>query len=352
MGKTVENYLLGMEVGAAQSFGNMTVFPLLTPLDGGPEYITLREALERGVFSVTEVSHGGSVPDLQVKNTGDVAVLLLDGEELAGAKQNRILNTTILVAPRTGLKVPVSCTEQGRWNYVSAEFAESGNIMARSLRSAHMMEVQENLAASKEFRSNQGAVWNRIADMALVAGVSSKTGAMNDVFKAKKSDLDDYLKSFRAVDGQKGLLSFLEGRAVGFDFVSRPEAFGRLFPKLVRSYAMEAMLAAEVKGNGKAGKRGRKGGKEGEGQDDKSPSPEEAKAFLSAAAACDEERHDSVGMGSYYRYAGNAMVGSALAVEDKVVHMAFFKIAEAGAKSAGTADTMAGMGRRRRFRII
>jgi hypothetical protein len=339
MGKTIENYLSGMELGAAQSFGNMAVFPLLTSVDGGPEYITLKEALEKGVFAVTETSEGGSVPELKVENKGRVAVLLLDGEELYGAKQNRVLNTTILVAAGTATKIPVSCTEQGRWSYVSSEFGESGHLMERSLRSVNMMGVHASLVASHEFRSNQGAVWDGVANLARAANVSSRTGAMKDVYEAKRAALDDYLKSFHAVEGQKGMLAFLDGKAVGFDFVSRPVAFERLFPKLVKSYAMEAMLAAENKGKDKAG-RGAKTAVE-------APSADAARAFLAVAGACEEQRHESVGLGWYYRYSGKDVVGSALAVEDKVVHMAFFSVEE-----AEEAGPMAGMNRRRAFRII
>ena len=61
MDKSVETYLLGMELGAGQSFENMAVFELLRAQDGGPDYITLREAIEKGVFSVT-VTSGGNPP--------------------------------------------------------------------------------------------------------------------------------------------------------------------------------------------------------------------------------------------------------------------------------------------------
>jgi len=55
----------------------------------------------------------GSVPDLLVDNRGDVRVLFLEGEELIGAKQNRILNTSVLVPAHSKIKIPVSCVEPG-----------------------------------------------------------------------------------------------------------------------------------------------------------------------------------------------------------------------------------------------
>lgn len=356
MGKSIENYLREMGIGEAQSFENMAVFPLTWPQNGGPEYITLREALERGVFTVTETSEGGSVPELRVENKGDIAVLLLDGEELAGAKQNRIINTTILVAPKSGLKVPVSCTEQGRWSYVSREFAESGHQVHYKLRSVNMRAVHSNLEASREFRSDQNRVWDEVAKLSEDAKIVSATGAMKDVYDAKGAELDDYLKSFRVVDGQKGLLVFLDGKPVGFDFVSRPAAFGLLFPKLVKSYAMEAMLAAEEpkrrerlrKAKGKDTGQDPEGKKDGAGKRrGVALSADKARAFLATAAACDEQKNEPVGMGSYFRYAGPGMVGSALAVDEAVVHMAFF-----GVEEADKAGNVARMGSRRGFRII
>jgi len=58
----------------------------------------LSEVTAAGALEVTEVSEGGSVPTLRVVNKGDRAVFLLDSEELVGAKQNRILNTSVLIA--------------------------------------------------------------------------------------------------------------------------------------------------------------------------------------------------------------------------------------------------------------
>ncbi len=341
MDKSVETYLLGMELGAGQSFENMAVFELLRAQNGGPDYITLREAIEKGVFSVTETSEGGSVPELMVVNKGDVAVLLLDGEEVRGAKQNRILNTTILVGPKSSIKVPVSCVEHGRWSYQSREFAESGNVMHREMRALNVLQVNESLKSVKQFRSDQGEIWDKVAELACDMNVPSSTGAMRDVYAAKEADLDGYLKSLRLVEGQKGILVFVDGKPAGMDFVSREAAFATLFPKLVKSYAMEAMLVTQRR------KRGR-----GKGDSEKAlakPTADEARAFLKRAAESDEKKYESVGLGWSYRYAGPGIVGSALAFNDKVVHMAFFGVDDA--ERAEEPGNMAGTRMRRGFRI-
>jgi hypothetical protein len=339
MDKSVEHCLLGMELGAGASFENMAVFELLRPQNGGPEYITLREAIERGVFAVTEVSEGGSVPELLVSNKGDAAVLLIDGEEVRGAKQNRVLNTTILVAARSTLKVPVSCVEHGRWSYQERELRPSGNVMHREMRAANVRKVNASLASVRQFRSDQGEIWDKVDELHDALSVPAGTSAMNDVYEAKGADLDSYLKSFRLADGQKGILVFVEGRPAGLDFVSRAAAFATLFPKLVRSYAMEAMLVTERRrrGRGDAGSATAK------------PTAEEAREFLKRAVASDEKRYESVGLGWAYRYAGPGIVGSALALNDDVVHIAFFSLDESGRTE--DPGPMAGSRVRRNWRL-
>ncbi len=80
--------------------GALGVLPVHSDRVGKVEYITYDEALKNESIAVTEVDEGGSVPELRLQNTGDQRVLILDGEQLIGAKQNRVLNTTILVEAR------------------------------------------------------------------------------------------------------------------------------------------------------------------------------------------------------------------------------------------------------------
>ena len=97
------------EVAEPRGFANLTLIPLLHHGSKKPEYLTLDEAMATGRFHVTEVSEAGHVPELRVRNDLDRPVLLLDGEELVGAKQNRVVNLTILVGAQSTLTIPVSC---------------------------------------------------------------------------------------------------------------------------------------------------------------------------------------------------------------------------------------------------
>lgn len=86
---------------AEREVGNPVLFRSLsmTPLIGQsrePGDLLMEEALSQGCARVSEVSESGIVNQLKFVNRCDRSVLLLDGEEIIGAKQNRTLNITIL----------------------------------------------------------------------------------------------------------------------------------------------------------------------------------------------------------------------------------------------------------------
>ena len=99
-----------VRIGDPQRFQMLSVFPLFTGTDGGVDYLLSDEALQTEALVVTEVSESGSVPNLLVENKSDRRVLFLEGEELIGAKQNRILNTSVLIAAITfESAIPMRC---------------------------------------------------------------------------------------------------------------------------------------------------------------------------------------------------------------------------------------------------
>ena len=129
MDTVIKNYLEQIKVGRKQSFKNLSIYPLLSTYSSGLEYLLLDEALAGGFMEVVELDNDGSVRELKVVNKSPEMILILDGEELVGAKQNRIVNTTILVQANTTIVIPVSCVEHGRWSYDSPSFHSQERMM-------------------------------------------------------------------------------------------------------------------------------------------------------------------------------------------------------------------------------
>jgi hypothetical protein len=278
---------------------------------------------------VREVSDSGIVGDLLVMNTGSIAVLALDGEELAGAKQNRILNTTVLLAPDSRTVIPVSCTEQGRWHYaVSREFKSSDSFAPPRIREHAKRAVNESLASELGFRADQGAVWDHVACLAAEARVHSTTRAMSDVVKARLPNLDRIAARFAAQPGQCGLLAFADGEVLGFDAVSRSYVYSSLHTRLLRSY----LLDTESEGNSLPA----------------ADYESMAIGFLQSCAASEQRSFKSPALGDDFRYTGGRVVGSALLAAGEVVHSAFFHASAKG--QPGGAPSMRGFQTRRAFR--
>jgi ARG and Rhodanese-Phosphatase-superfamily-associated Protein domain len=209
------------------------LFPLRTP---AADYLTLDEALPRGL-AITEVSESGSVPELAVRNPLDERVLLYDGEELVGAKQNRILNVTVLVDAHSTLPIPVSCVEQGRWSHRSAAFspaphASNPELRRRKAEVLHQQPLTRGLA--------QGEVWDAVADKARRMRIDSPTGANADTFRSRLRDLEPLESAFPIEPGQSGAVLAL-GDTLCLDWVSRPDAFTQLWPKLRAGYLLDAL---------------------------------------------------------------------------------------------------------------
>jgi|GEM_PF-117355 len=308
MGSIVREHLTGLKFGEMQTFKNMAILPIFMSINDGPDYLTLKEALDAKHLIITEVDQSGSVPMLKVINTANRLILLLDGEELIGAKQNRVLNTSILLAQNSKTLIPVSCTEQGRWAYTSAAFDYSEAFMSHKARSGKLRAVTLSLHEGRGYSSDQGQVWAEIEKLHLAAGTSSRTRAMRDVYTAKTKDLEAYLQTFTYAPQQRGLLVFINGEVVGFDIVSREMAYKTVHPQFVKSYAMDALLQST--------------------EQPAEPSVKEATNFLQKAMKCNESRFEAVGQGYDYRFEGPKVIGSALVHSERVIHMAFFKADE------------------------
>jgi len=324
----IQNYLNEAKVGRKQSHRNLAMYPLLSSYAVGLKYITLDEALSQGLIEVMERDEVGSVPELKVINKSPCMILILDGEELVGAKQNRIVNTTILIQGKSTTVIPVSCVEQGRWAYESREFGSEERLMAAQLRAKKSEQVHRSIRRSDGFRSDQSAIWEEISSKAARMGADSPTMAMSEIYEKKKSLLADYVEHFRLVDMQVGAVFMINGRVAGLDTFGRTETFGKVFRKLIESYALDAIDWSEQESFGKTLKSN-------------------VTKFLWAANNASVESHQSVGLGTDIRLESRTLTGFALAHEKKILHLAVFARRNGSSEGSYTARMQRFSSRRR-----
>jgi len=328
MEHVMRDRLQNVQLGKVQHFRNVSIYPLFLEARAVVDHLVLKEAIEQDLVVIREVDEGGHVPELVVVNNADKPLLILDGEELFGAKQNRVLNTTVLLRKKTATIIPVSCTEQGRWHYEAKTFKDSGYIMSPRIRGVKNRSVQESLYRSGNYQSDQGAVWSGIHEQAVDASVQSPTGAMRDIHEARKADVGDYEQHFPCLDGQQGILVAIGGSVVGMDMVSNGGSYAMLHSKLVKSYLMDAILR--------------------ETEPSKPVDEATARQFLDDIAECRVDRYKSVGHGWDLRYEGRRLFGSALEYRKGLVHLAAF--AADGVVQRNDGGGMAGFSRRASYR--
>ena len=319
-------YFSDLDFGDIQVFEKMSVIPLICPDDQSSVYLTLKEALNMNLLSIHEVDNSGSVPELKAINKSELPVLILDGEELIGAKQNRVLNASILLKNNSETIIPVSCTEQGRWSYNSDEFHDEGSVIKHSIRMSKRSSVSQSLDLEDNYMSDQSSIWNGIRDTIKNKHYDSPTSAHRDIYENNSSDINKYVESFDLSEEQIGVLVSLNGDIVGIDTVSSPVAYKVLHDKIIKSYAIEAALKEKKKDHQKFNKR-------------------KVKSFIFDINHSKESKYKSIGHGWDHRFISDSVLGSALICQDEIVHASFFKNVV-----QNDYDNMSSLGLRRIFR--
>jgi hypothetical protein len=82
----------GIRFGTPKRVEAVTLVPLIRDGDDGPDALLLEEGIRGGHSRVAEVSESGVVNAIRVEHDGALPLLILDGELVLGAKQNRLFN--------------------------------------------------------------------------------------------------------------------------------------------------------------------------------------------------------------------------------------------------------------------
>ena len=290
-------WLSSCQVGSPVEVDDLAVFPLSGRSAELPRALSLDAALQQKAVSIREVSESGSVNQLKVENLGERPLFIMAGEVLTGARQDRVLKHDLWLAPDSGpVVVEAFCVEHGRWAYRGdrKHFESDGTISNAKVRAAALSP------------GGQGGVWQSVDETSARMGVASPTKALNAVYHDPRSkerieritrrlaDLVDEREEMRGVAVQVG------NRIVAVDVFPDRRILRSLWPKLVKSYAVEAVQARSELD---------------------SLSRSRVESFLEAAQQAESRELDTPGRGRLVALGSSQLTGSALSLEDGLVHL-------------------------------
>lgn len=141
---------------------------------------TLDDLFDEKKIIVEEISHSGSVPEVKITNDSENYLLLIDGEAIEGAKQNRIILNSMIIDQMSSALVPVNCVEQGRWQYKTSKFEKGSFSLSPKIRN----KKTEYL---KNGNDSQNVIWQEIDELANKENKNSITSNLGEILSRERS---------------------------------------------------------------------------------------------------------------------------------------------------------------------
>ena len=237
-----------LTIAAPIVFGAVALFPVIdSEIPARPEgdFHLLPEALEARTFTVTEQDSSGSVPTLEVTNSGSKPVLLLAGDVVQGGKQDRIIVAdTVVPAGTRDLDIAVNCVEHGRWQQGATGVAfgyggrgeaglkkvvQTGKSQSKTWAAVASLNARKGQAieASEELSPSTGTYMASLKSAGVSARVEPATKALVDGLSARSEVV--------------GVVLSVDGRLVSAEVFGHPSLFAKAREHLVRSFVLDAL---------------------------------------------------------------------------------------------------------------
>ncbi len=237
---TVGAFIDGLHVGAAVKSGGIAFYPLLR--DGEDFAVELLDtAMAAGLLEVHET---GTVSQLTAVNRSARRVLMLEGDIVQGGRQNRVINTTLMVPSHATVSVPTSCVERGRWAGDEKNFSVSGFMVSPLVKSSLKRSVSETvrMTQGRAHTSDQGAVWEHTQSSLVDSRAMSRTEDHLEAYRAKGQGL---VKEVENICGELSKAGRIAGVAIvrsdkraAIEAFSSTEIALRVLPRIVRAHLL------------------------------------------------------------------------------------------------------------------
>jgi hypothetical protein len=291
-------------ISGHQQCGSLEVFHLQWPVGNGPAYVTLDEALASHWIEIAESTESGQVSKIKIINHSEHMIFLMAGEQLVGCKQNRVLNSSIMVPPKAEMPLAVTCVERGRWGYSSGAFSSAGTSSYYGLRAMMSGHAHQGYRSSGMPVSDQREVWGEVSRKIDAMRSPSRSDAMQDVYRNHAVKLKELEEKVPAPTDCNAAVFVVAGMVVGSDFFDKKETLQKLWPKLIRSCSLDAL--------------------EQQTQNVRSTSAEDISTWLERSANAAQEPFSSPGLGQDVRIEGEYVLGASLVLDDHPIHMELF----------------------------
>ena len=301
---TVLDTLKHTVISGRQRAGSLEIFHLRWPVGNGPAYVTLDEALGSHWIEIAESTESGQVSQIKIINHSEHMIFLMAGEHLVGCKQNRVLNSSIMVPPKAEMPLPVTCVERGRWGYSSRAFSSAGTSSYYGLRAMMSGHAHKSYRSSGMPISDQQEVWGEVSRKLGATGSPSRSDAMQDVYRNYATKLKELEEKLPAPTDCNAAVFVVAGVVAGSDFFDKKETLQKLWAKLIRSCSLDAL--------------------EQPSQTVTSTSADDIATWLVRSTKAAQEPFPSPGLGQDVRIEGVDVLGASLVLNDHPIHMELF----------------------------
>ena len=228
------------------SHQDLTVFLLCSDRQDGHDFLTLDEGLKEGLVTITEQERE-QVGALQIENQSDRPLYLQEGERLIGGKQDRTIVSSLVIPPKSGkTSVPTFCVEHSRWVE-----GEKGRKFGFSVNPAL---APKGVRGAAKVEGNQNRVWDCVAAQKVSAQTKlqcpNTNSSVNEMLDAPQVQAisEEYATALgRALERAEnsdavGMAIVFNGQIEEVNLYPNRALFRKLFPRLIRAYAVQAAL--------------------------------------------------------------------------------------------------------------
>ena len=227
---------LNFNVSEPVEKNNITAFFLSSIEKNNNKYLSFSEAIAKNQVQISEVNKEGLLTKLSVSNKSSDNIIILNGELIIGTqiRQDRIVDSTVLIPGYATVLINTFCGEQYRWSpRLSNKISTSESLYFSSGRANNAADINTKL-------SKQCRIWSEISEKISDFNVKSFTNSVDQIYKKKKVNVEEIVNFFKIPSEAVGVALGINNQLVNIDIFSNNCMLQIYLPKIIRSIALDS----------------------------------------------------------------------------------------------------------------